>query len=43
MKIYGTWEFLYVEITEAKTHFVVDQHSSQDLAKSSSVKQDANQ
>ena len=33
MKIYGTWEFLYVEITQAKTQIVVDQHSSQALEK----------
>jgi hypothetical protein len=38
MKIYGNWEFLYVEITEAKTQILADQHLSQDLAKSSSVK-----
>jgi len=33
MKIYGTWEFLYVEITEANTQIVADQHSLQYLAK----------
>lgn len=43
IKIYGTWQVLYVEITEAETQMVGEQHSAQDLAKNSSVKQDANQ
>jgi hypothetical protein len=33
MKIYGTWEFLYVEITEVKTQIVADHHSLWYLAK----------
>jgi hypothetical protein len=45
MQIYGTWNVLDIrlEITKAETQMVDEKHSSQDLVKGSSVKQDANQ